>query len=79
MKLVTIEGHVSEMYGYKDHHSFDFGIFRKKALIRVNTKISLEHRSEKGQVRYRSIIQNNYCIGLSRAKDAIRRSRSKQF
>ena len=28
MKLVTIEGHVSEMYGYKDHHSFDFGIFR---------------------------------------------------
>ena len=47
MKLVTVEGHISEVYSYKDHHSFDLGLFRKKALIRVNAKASIGYDFEK--------------------------------
>lgn len=39
-KLVTVEAYFSEMYDYKDFYSFDWSIFRKKALIRVRAKVS---------------------------------------
>ena len=34
-KLVTVEGHFSEVYTYEDYWAYDFSPFRKKALIRV--------------------------------------------
>ena len=39
-KLVTVEGHISEVYDYKDYYGYDWSIFRKKALIRVKAKVS---------------------------------------
>jgi hypothetical protein len=39
-KLVTVEGYFSEIYDYQDYYGYDFGIFRKKALIRVKAKVS---------------------------------------
>ncbi len=47
MKLVTVEGHISELYSYKDHYSFDLAPFRKKALLRVNAKASIGYDFEK--------------------------------
>lgn len=38
-KLVTVEGHLSEIYDYKDYYTFDVSPFRKKALVRVNGKV----------------------------------------
>ena len=39
-KLATVEGHFSEIYNYKDYYGYDWSIFRKKALIRVQAKVS---------------------------------------
>lgn len=47
MKLVTVEGHISEVYSYKDHYTFDLSPFRKKALLRVNAKASIGYDFEK--------------------------------
>jgi len=38
-KLVTVEGHLSEIYDYKDYYNWDVSFFRKKALVRVNAKV----------------------------------------
>lgn len=38
---------MSEVYSYKDHYTFDFGPFRKKALLRVNAKASIGYDFEK--------------------------------
>ena len=38
-KLVTVEGHLSEIYDYKDYYNWDISFFRKKALVRVNAKV----------------------------------------
>ena len=40
-KLVTVEGHLSEVYSYEDYWGYDFSPFRKKALIRVKAKVSI--------------------------------------
>lgn len=40
-KLITVEGYFSEVYDYKDYWGYDFGIFRKKALVRVRAKVSV--------------------------------------
>lgn len=40
-KLVTVEGHFSEVYDYEDYWGYDFSPFRKKALIRVKAKVSI--------------------------------------
>ncbi len=40
-KLVTVEGHLSEVYDYKDYYGYDWGIFRKKALIRVKANVAV--------------------------------------
>lgn len=39
-KLVTVEGHVSEIYDHNEYNTFDLSLFRKKALIRVNADVS---------------------------------------
>ena len=38
-KLVTVEGHLSEIYDYKEYNTWEFSMFRKKALLRVNAKV----------------------------------------
>ena len=45
-KLVTIEGHFSEVYDYEDYWGYDFSPFRKKALIRVKAKVSVGYDLE---------------------------------
>ena len=40
-KLITVEGYFSEVYNYKDYWGYDWGIFRKKALMRVKAKVSV--------------------------------------
>jgi hypothetical protein len=52
-KLITVEGSVSEIYKYKDYYSYDFSPFRKKALIRVNAKVSAGYDFEKMQINIR--------------------------
>ncbi|MCB0518808.1 MAG: DUF4230 domain-containing protein [Lewinellaceae bacterium] len=50
-KLVTVEGYFSEIYDYKDYYGYDFGIFRKKALIRVKAKVSFGFDLEKMKIQ----------------------------
>ncbi len=38
-KVVTVEGHFSEVYDYQDYWGYDFSPFRKKALVRVKAKV----------------------------------------
>jgi hypothetical protein len=52
-KLITVEGNISELYSYKDYYSYDFSPFRKKALIRVNAKVSAGYNFEKMQINVR--------------------------
>lgn len=40
-KLVVLEGFFSEIYDYQDYYGFDLLFFRKKALIRVQAKVSI--------------------------------------
>ena len=46
-KLVTVEGHFSEVYNYQDYWGYDFSPFRKKALIRVKAKVAVGYDLEK--------------------------------
>jgi len=46
-KLVTVEGHLSEIYNHKDYYNWDISIFRKKALVRVNAKVLVGYDFEK--------------------------------
>lgn len=45
-KLIAVEGHISEIYSYKDYYYYDISPFRKKALIRVNAKVSVGYDFE---------------------------------
>ena len=49
-KLVTVEGHFSEVYDYEDYWGYDFSFFRKKALIRVKAKVSIGYDLEAMQI-----------------------------
>jgi hypothetical protein len=40
-KLVTVEGHFSELYNHKEYWRYDWPIFRKKAILRVQAKVSV--------------------------------------
>lgn len=40
-KLVSVEGHFSEIYDYKDFRGYDISMFRKKALLRIQAKVSM--------------------------------------
>lgn len=46
-KLVAAEGHFSEIYNYKDYYYYDLPFLRKKALIRVNARVSMGYDFEK--------------------------------
>lgn len=49
-KLVTVEGHFSEVYTHKDYYNWDFSPFRKKALLRVKAKVSVGYNLESLQL-----------------------------
>jgi hypothetical protein len=49
-KLVTVEGHFSEVYDYKDYYGYDWSIFRKKALIRIKAKVSAGYDLDKLEI-----------------------------
>lgn len=46
-KLVTVEGHLSEIYNHKDYYNWDISLFRKQALVRVNAKVLAGYDFEK--------------------------------
>lgn len=46
IKFVAVEGNLTEIYDYKDYYSFDIAPFRKKALVRVNAKVSAGYNFE---------------------------------
>ncbi len=48
-KLVTVEGHYSEVYDYKDYMGIDLWPFRKKALIKVKAKALIGYDLAKWQ------------------------------
>jgi len=49
-KLVTVEGHFSEVYTYEDYWAYDFSLFRKKALIRVKAKVAIGYDLEEMEI-----------------------------
>lgn len=51
MKLVSVEGHYSELLKY-DNSTFDFPGFRKKALVQVTGKVLVGYDLEKYQMDY---------------------------
>ena len=59
-KLVTVDGYFSEVYDYKDYYGYDWGIFRKKALIRVKAKVSAGY--DLGQIDLEANPQNKTII-----------------
>lgn len=47
-KLITIEGHFSELYSHKEGYKYDFfNLFEKKIIIRVNAKVSVGYDFKK--------------------------------
>ncbi|MBK8701634.1 MAG: DUF4230 domain-containing protein [Saprospiraceae bacterium] len=50
-KLITIESHLSEIYTYKDYYNYDWSFLRKKALVRVNAKVSAGYDLKKLNIR----------------------------
>jgi len=40
-KLVTVEGYFTELYNYKTYWRYDWPVFRKKAILRVQAKVSV--------------------------------------
>ncbi len=50
-KLVVLEGYFSEIYDYQDYYGFDLSFFRKKALIRIQAKVSVGFDLNKLNIR----------------------------
>ena len=50
-KLITVETHLSEIYTYKDYYNYDWSWLRKKALLRVNAKVSAGYDLKKLNIR----------------------------
>ncbi len=49
-KLVAAEGHVSEIYDYKDYQYYDISPLRKKILVRVNAKVLVGYNFESAEI-----------------------------
>lgn len=45
-KLIAVEGHLSEIYEYKNNTLLDIPLFSKKALIRIKAKASIGYNFE---------------------------------
>lgn len=59
-KLVTVEGHLSEIYDHKDYYNWDIALFRKKALVRVNAKVMAGFDFEKVKLTVDEATQTIY-------------------
>ncbi len=49
-KLVTVEGHFAEIYNFKESNRWELPFFTKKALLRVNAKVSAGYDFEKVKI-----------------------------
>jgi hypothetical protein len=49
-KLITVEAHLSEIYSHKDYYNYDWSFLRKKAMLRVNAKVSAGYDIKKMNV-----------------------------
>lgn len=67
VKLVAVEGNISEIYDYKDYYNFDIAPFRKKALVRVNAKVSVGYDFEKVKI---TVDETSKTIKLSNFPEA---------
>jgi hypothetical protein len=47
LKLVAVEANLSELYKYQDYYTFDISPLRKKAILRVNAKVSVGYDLKK--------------------------------
>ncbi len=55
-KLISVEGHFSEIYDYKESYKYDyFNLFSKKILLRVSAKVSVGYDFEKMNISIDSI------------------------
>jgi hypothetical protein len=54
-KLITVEGYFSEIYDYKDYYGYDWSPFRKKALLRVNAKVSVGYDLSEMKIEARPV------------------------
>jgi hypothetical protein len=43
-ELVTVEGQFSEIYDYEDYYYYDWSILRKKALVKIQAKVSMGYK-----------------------------------
>jgi len=50
MKMVSVEGHIAEIYDYKSYNTYDISMLRKKILIRVNAKVLIGYDLEKAEI-----------------------------
>ncbi len=55
LKLVAIEANLSELYKYQDYYSYDISFLRKKAILRVNAKVSVGFDLKKIKITVDSI------------------------
>ncbi|HKK74079.1 MAG TPA: DUF4230 domain-containing protein [Saprospiraceae bacterium] len=61
-KLVTVEGHFSELYNHKEYWRYDWPIFRKRAILRVQAKVSVGYDLSNMAV---DIDQDNQVVTIS--------------
>lgn len=55
-KLVTIEGHFSELYHHNEYYKYDFfDLFNKKLILRVNAKVLIGHDLDKADIKIDSL------------------------
>ena len=55
-KLISVEGHFSEIYDYKESYKYDyFNLFSKKILLRVSAKISVGYDFDKMNISIDSL------------------------
>jgi hypothetical protein len=66
LKLVALEANLSELYKYQDYYSYDISFLRKKAILRVNAKVSVGYDLNKIDIRVdslkRKVIMNSLPI-----------------
>jgi hypothetical protein len=66
-KLIAVEGSFTELYDYKETYEYDyFKLFSKKALLRVNARVSIGYDFEKVNISIdslsRTVILNEFPI-----------------
>lgn len=55
LKLVAVEANLSELYKYQDYYSYDISFLRKKAILRVNAKVSVGYDLKKVDITVDSL------------------------